>query len=160
MPSYSGLFDTVHGAPYNLLSKRSPNRYHLARLFKTRGLRELGAVLDKLLTDATPASTTDLDIYRIKAFADPQTNAQGGKRTIEDQIIVGATLDSSFSAAGANTQRAVTAADVTTIKGLFARDSGGTGQGDEQARFPTNAGTRRYPADASGNGGGGKVGGI
>jgi hypothetical protein len=118
----------------------------------------LGAVLDKLLTDSTPASTTDLDIYRIKAFADTQTNAQGGKRTIEDTIIVGATLDSNYSAAGANTQRAVTAADVTAIKGLFARDSGQASQGDEQARCPTSSGTRTYPVDRSGNGGGGKLG--
>ena len=131
---------------YSLLSGKSPNRYHLSRIFRKRGMRELSDVLDTLLDDATPASTATVVNYQVQAVADTSANVQGGVRTIEAKQKVGLVLDSAIDDASAATARAVTAADVTTIQKML---EGGT----DQKRSPT------YPTDASGNGGGGKLSG-
>lgn len=130
---------------YDLSSGTSPNRYHLSRIFRKRGMREVSEVIKTLLADSTPASSASAVNYRVKAVADTTQNAQGGSRTIESNELVGLALDSAFDDASANTARAVTAADVTAVQKML---EGGT----DQLRKPST-----YPTDASGNGGGGKL---
>lgn len=132
---------------YELISGKAPNRYHLARMFRRRGLRETSEVLTTLLADATPASTASATVTRVQASADTSANVQGGVRTIETVNLVGNVLDSDKDDASSGTARAVTAADVTTIQGILEG-------GSEQLREPST-----YPTDASGNGGGGKLSG-
>ena len=71
---------------YEFQSARSPNRYHLTRLLRKRGMRNYGEILSTLLTDSSPNETMDL------------------------------TINSDKDDASANTARAVTAADVTAIQ--------------------------------------------
>lgn len=136
MASHAGFWGDSPNA-YQLLSKKSPNRYHLNRMIRRQP--ELANVLDKLLADSTPASSTSLTRKRIAAARDLNQNVQGGVRTIETLIPVGSTLDSGVYDSAANTQRAVTAADVTNLRDVNV--------------------TYTYPVDKSGNGGGGKRGG-
>ena len=143
MANYSGLFETVHGENYELLSKKSPNRYHLNRLLKKRDLRELGEVMFTLL-GATAGSSASKTHSRVQAVADTSSNEQGGVRTVESINEVGLVLDSDKDDTGAETARVTTSAYVTTLNGIF---DGGT----ENNRAPAT-----YPTDASGNGGGGK----
>ena len=135
----------VDGAAYGLLGKKTPNRYHLTRILRTRGMKQYSEVADKLLDDSTPATTATITIAMIDATADPTANVQGGVRGVTSNEFVDASLTPSVNTAGANTARAVAAADVTEIqKDLY----GGT----LSKRAPAP-----YPTDASGNGGGGKV---
>ena len=143
MANYSGLFESVHGDNYELLSKKSPNRYHLNRLLKKRDLRELGEVMFTLL-GASAGSSASKTHARVQAVSNTASNEQGGVRTIESINDVGLVLDSDKDDASAETARNTTAADVTTLTGIF---DGGT----ENNRAPAT-----YPTDASGNGGGGK----
>ena len=143
MANYSGLFESVHGDNYELLSKKSPNRYHLNRLLKKRDLRELGEVMFTLF-GASAGSSASKTLARVQAVSNTASNEQGGVRTIESINEVGLVLDSDKDDASAETARNTTAADVTTLTGIF---DGGT----EHNRAPAT-----YPTDASGNGGGGK----
>ena len=136
-------------AGYELLSARSPNRYHLMRMLRKRGMREYGEVLSTLLTDSTPTSNASVTIAQVDAVATPGgTNSQGAVRGVTSNEIVGLTLNSDKDDASSGTARAVTAADVTAMQTEVIPS------GSRAARSPT------YPTDASGNGGGGKVGGI
>ena len=143
MAAWSGLFDHVGGAAHVLLSKKSPNRYHLARMLRKPGLRELGEALTTLLDDSSPATTALVTKSRVTAVADTSANVQGGVRAIESQEKMSSVLDKGRGDT-AKTSRAVTAADVTTIQGVVAG-------GSEAARAPST-----YPTDKSGNGGGDK----
>ena len=135
----------VDGAAYGLLGKKTPNRYHLTRILRTRGMKQYSEVADKLLDDSTPATTATITISMVTAVADPTSNAQGGVRGITSQQIMDGSLVKDVGTSGANTARAVAAADVTEVqKDLI----GGT----YSSRSPT------YPVDKSGNGGGGKAG--
>ena len=142
--NYGGI-DGSGNATYNFLKKRSPNRYHLARLLRTRGMKPYSEVLTTLLTDATPASTASVTIAQIDAVADVTGNVQGGVRGVTANEFVDGSLVPDVDTASANTARAVAAADVTEIK----KDLYG---GSLVTRAPST-----YPTDASGNGGGGKV---
>ena len=133
-------------AKYEFLSGRSPNRYHLMRLLRKRGLREVGEVLFTALADNTPSDTASVTISQLTAEADTTSNAQGGVRTIAAKEIMGLVLDSDKDDSGAATSRATTGADVTTLN-LEMIPSG--------TRAQRRPGT--YPADLSGNGGGGKL---
>lgn len=147
MASYSGFwsdrggFDNAGGATHTLLKNKSPNRYHLSRLLKTRGMREIAELIATIGGDSTPASSASVTISRVAAARALDDNVQGGVRTIESAQLVGGLNDSGT----ANTARVIAAADVTDMN-LYL--PGGT----EANRAP---GT--YPTDASGNGGGGKI---
>ena len=143
MASYSEFWG---GATYTLLNGRSPNRYHLSRILRKRGMQETGEVISTLLEDSTPASTASVTISQVQANADTSANVQGGVRTIESKEQVGLTLNSAIDDASSNTSRAVAAADVTALQTEVIPS------GARATRSPTT-----YPVDASGNGGGGKL---
>lgn len=133
-------------AKYALSSGKSPNRYHLMRLLRKRGMREVGEVLFTILADNTPSDTASVTVSRLTAEANTQDNVQGGVRTIAAQQIMGLNLDSGVNDATAKASRATKAGDVTLLnKELI--PSGVTAQ-----RKPTEANM----VDLSGNGGGGK----
>lgn len=148
MSNWSGFWGDGRSTTgsYELLSGRSPNRYHLARIFRKRGMRMHGEVLTTLLADATPASTASVSHVRIKAERDLANNVQGGVRTIETINDMQPAFQGDKDAATPNASRAVVAADVTSLNRLV---EGGA----EWLRKPST-----YPTDASGNGGGGKLG--
>ena len=102
-------------ATYEFLSSKSPNRYHLMRLLRKKGMREVGEILFTALAENTPSDTASV------------------------------TIDSDKDDATAETSRAATAADVTTLNAELI-PSGAT----------ANRAPATYPTDASGNGGGGK----
>lgn len=132
-------------AGYSLLSAKSPNRYHLMRLMRKKGMREVGEILFTALAENTPSDTASVTISQLTASADTTDNVQGGVRTIAAQEIMGSTLDGGASDT-AETSRAATSADVTTLNAELI-PSGTTAQ-----RKPTEANM----VDLSGNGGGGK----
>lgn len=130
---------------YALLSKKSPNRYHLMRMLRKRGMQEYGEVLTTLLTDASPSTSASYTVAQVDAVQDTgASNQQGGVRTVTSNEQVGGVLDSTESDT-ATTTRAVTSADVTTMQAEI-------GSGATANRAPAT-----YPTDASGNGGGGKL---
>ena len=130
---------------YALLSKKSPNRYHLMRMLRKSGMQEYGEVLTTLLTDASPSTSASYTVAQVDAVQDTgASNSQGGVRTVTSNEQVGGVLDSTESDT-ATTTRAVTSADVTTMQAEI-------GSGATINRAPTT-----YPTDASGNGGGGKL---
>jgi len=132
-------------ATYEFLSSKSPNRYHLMRLLRKKGMREVGEILFTALAENTPSDTASVTIAQLTAEADTGDNVQGGVRTIASKEIMGLVLDSDKDDATAETSRAATAADVTTLNAELI-PSGAT----------ANRAPATYPTDASGNGGGGK----
>jgi hypothetical protein len=138
-------------ATYEFLSGRSPNRYHLMRLLRKKGMREVGEVIFTALAENTPSDTASVTISQLTSEADTTANVQGGVRTIASKEIMGLVLDSDKDDATAETSRATTAADVTTINAEVIPD------GNTALRAPSSSGTITYPTDASGNGGGGKL---
>ena len=133
-------------ATYEFLSGRSPNRYHLMRLLRKKGMREMGEIISTLLTDSTPATTASVTISELTAEANTTANVQGGARTVAAKEQMGLLYNSDKDDASANTSRAVTAADVTALQTEVIPS------GSRANRAPAT-----YPADASGNGGGGKL---
>ena len=153
MANWSGLWNgltstTVTTEDYALSSGRSPNRYHLMRILRKRGMRNYREVLTTLLEDVSgnEASTAASTYSRIQATADTLSNAQGGARTIETKELMNTSLNNTdVDATGANTARAVAAADTTELQEDMALT------GDRIQRNPTDgSGTVTYPADASG----------
>jgi len=154
MANYSGLFDGQHGDAYELLSGHSPNRYHLMRLLRKRGMREYREIMTTLLEDVSgnESSTASATVSVVEATANTSSNVQGGSRTITTQQLIGAQQNSDKDDA-APTSRAVAAADTTKFQEEW------SDAGDDRIRAPSNgSGTITYPADAAGNGGGGKFG--
>jgi len=134
---------------YTFVSGKSPNRYHLMRLLRKKGMREVGEILFTALAENTPSDTASVTISQLTAVANTSSNVQGGVRTIGAQEIMGGVLDSTITDA-AETARAAVAADVTTLNAELVPG------GNTALRAPSVTGTITYPADASGNGGGGK----
>ena len=154
MATSTGFWENAAGATstYSLLKGTSPNRYHLMRILRKRGMRGYGEVLSTLLADSTPTSTASVVTSQIDGVATPGgTNSQGGVRNITANETVNLLLNGNLGDASANTARAVTAADVTNLQ-LEVIPSGNTA-----LRAPSVTGTITYPTDASGNGGGGKM---
>lgn len=142
---FSGTNGETNGS-YELLSARSPNRYHLMRILRKRGMRNYGEILSTLLEDSSPASTASVTTAQVDHSATPGgTNSQGGVRTVTSNETMDLTINSDKDDASANTSRAVSAADVTAIQTEIIPS------GSRANRQPTT-----YPTDASGNGGGGK----
>lgn len=134
-------------AKYEFLNARSPNRYHLMRILRKQGMREIGEILTTLLTDSTPASTASVSVHQLTAVADPSSNVQGGVRTIAGKERMGKTINSDKDDASANTSRAVSAGDVTALQTELIPS------GSRALRTLTPA----QMVDLSGNGGGGKL---
>lgn len=131
---------------YEFLSGRSPNRYHLMRLLRKKSMREVGEILFTALAENTPSDTASVTIAQLTAEANTGDNVQGGIRTITSKQIMGLVLDSDKDDASAETSRAATAADVTTLNAELIPS------GTRAQRKPTEANM----VDLSGNGGGGK----
>ena len=151
---WSTDFSTTNGetnGTYEFLSGKSPNRYHLMRLLRKKGMREVGEIIFTALAENTPTDTASVTISQLTAEADTTANVQGGVRTIASKEIMGLVLDSDKDDATAETARAATAADVTTLNAEVIPD------GNTALRAPSSSGTITYPTDASGNGGGGKL---
>ena len=146
-------------AGYSLLNARSPNRYHLMRHMKKRGMREYAELLATLLGDATPTSAASVIISQVTAVATPGgTNSQGGVVTVAGKEQVGLTINSPISEGSAGTARNVAAADVTAILEELHIGDDTAGHGDRHMRGPSDgSGVTTYATDASGNGGGGKM---
>ena len=126
-------------------SGKSPNRYHLTRILRKRGMRGVSEILKTLLDDSTPASNASVATSQINSVATPGgTNSQGGVRTVTSNETMNSALIRSVSGTP-NTVRAVSATDVTELQ----KDLEG---GSNGVRKPSS-----YPIDASGNGGGGKL---
>lgn len=136
-------------AKYELLSARSPNRYHLMRLLRKTGMRNYGEILSTLLTDSTPSTTASVTTAQVDAVANTASNVQGGVRGVTSNETMDLTINSDMDDLAANTARAVTAADVTAIQTEIIPT------GSRATRSPST-----YPTDASGNGGGGKGEGV
>ena len=90
---------------YEFLNGRSPNRYHLMRLMRKRGMRPYAEILATLLGDATPASEASVLTSQVTAAADTIANLQGGVRAVAGRQAVGLTLDRDKDDASANTAR-------------------------------------------------------
>jgi len=130
-----------------LLSGRSPNRYHLTRILRKRGMQTYGEILSTLLTDSSPSTSMSVTRSQIDAIATPGgTNSAGGVRTITSNESMDSVVDKNETSATPNTARAASAADVTSIQGEL---------------LPGDTRSQRFLAttdmkDLSGNGGGGK----
>ncbi len=131
---------------YSFSNGRSPNRYHLSRLLRGRGMRNYGEILSTLLTDSTPSTSASVTNSQIDAVATTGgTNSQGGVRGVTSNEEIDLLLNKDAATASANTARAVSAADVTAMQTEIIPS------GSRATRSPST-----YPTDASGNGGGGK----
>ena len=144
----NGIADN-NDAAYSFISGKSPNRYHLMRLLRKKGMREVGEILFTALAENTPSDNASVIISQRTAVANTQDNVQGGVVSITAQEIMGSTLDGGTGDT-AQTLRAATAADVTTLNAEVVPG------GNTALRAPSASGTITYPTDASGNGGGGK----
>ena len=152
MANWSGFFgDTLNSTgSYELLSARSPNRYHLARMFRKRGLRELAEVL-YTVNGVVVGSSASVAPAQVTAIVESGPTSQGGVRPIATKQQVGLHLDSDIDDASAATARNTETADTTAITNMLPG-------GHASNRQPSNSsGTSTYPTDASGNGGGGKL---
>ena len=123
------------------------------RILRKRGMREYRELMTTLLEDVSgnESSTASASVSVVQGEVNTSSNVQGGKRTITTQQLIGAQQDSDKDDA-APAARAVSATDTTRFQEEWAD------AGDHHNRAPTNgSGTITYPADASGNGGGGKL---
>jgi hypothetical protein len=143
--------DAGSASTYSLSSGKSPNRYHLMRILRKRGMRNYGEIVSTLLTDSTPATTAGVTVSQVDSVATPGgVNSQGGVRGVTSNETQDLLLNGDLGDASANTARAVTALDVTNLQ-LEVIPTGNTA-----LRAPSVSGTITYPTDLSGNGGGGK----
>ena len=132
-------------ATYEFLNARSPNRYHLMRILRKRGMRNYGEIISTLLTDSSPSTSASVTTAQVDHTVDTGANNFGGVRNVSNNETMDLTINSDKDDASANTARAVTAADVTAIQTEIIPS------GSRADRAPST-----YPTDASGNGGGGK----
>jgi len=132
-------------ATYEFSNARSPNRYHLTRLLRKRGMRNYGEIISTLLTDSSPSTSASVTTTQVDHTVDLNANNFGGVRTTTANETMDLTINSDKDDASANTARAVTAADVTALQTEVIPS------GSRANRAPAT-----YPTDASGNGGGGK----
>ncbi len=148
MATSTGFWEDAAGevSTYSLLHGKSPNRYHLMRLFRKRNMRETGEIIFTALAENTPSDEASVTVTRVTATQ----GQQGGVRATAAQQIMGGNLDSAISDT-ANTARNAKAGDVTILNAEVLPG------GNTALRAPSSSGTITYPTDASGNGGGGKL---
>lgn len=129
MTAYSGLFNGVHNENYALLVDEAPGRKHLSRILR-KSKRGMRVTQELLLTTigAAAGSAALAQHRRVKAVATP-----GGTNS-QGGVRTIETVDL--------INRNSAAADVTALKAIV-----------DRATKPST-----YPTDASGNGGGGKLG--
>jgi hypothetical protein len=131
MPSYSGLYDGIHGTPHSLVSSTmqiGQFRTQIARLLRSRTYsRGSFAGLMLALSGAAAGGAALVQHKRVKSSQNLSQNDQGGLRVIE-------TFD--------DVNRVTTAADETLLEAAY-----------NLASNPSS-----YPVDRGGNGGGGKLG--
>ncbi len=130
MPSYSGLWDGVHGEAYALQVDRSPLNRQLGRLLRkgSRSMTRLREVIDTVKSGESINGGAAVTFKRVKEGAvagDPTSG--GGAVEIETVTQIAAS-------------QSTTSADAATVNTLVDFDT-----------QPT------YPVDKSGNGGGGKL---
>ena len=146
--SFSNNNGETKGA-YEFLTGRSPNRYHLMRILRKKGMREIGEIMSTIIEDAVagqvPQSTASVTMSELTAQANTSDNVQGGVRTIAAKEQVGLLMTSDKDDASANTARGVTTVDTTELQTMLIPG------GSRASRAPAT-----YASDASGNGGGGK----
>jgi hypothetical protein len=131
MPTYSGLWNTVHGDNYSLQSGRNPLERQIGRILRkgTISLTRLNKVIDTIAAGTSIAGGAAVTYKRITATADPGNPVtQGGVVPIQTVTTISASSST-------------TAADATKI--------------DQIVGF--TAKPSAYPVDKSGNGGGGKL---
>ena len=153
----SGFSPGETNGSYEFLNGRGPNRYHLMRIMRKKGMKEFSEILSTLLTDSSPSTSASVTIAQLTASADTTSNAQGGVRTIAAVELLGSSLNSDKDDASANTARSIAAGDVTAMQEEIVMGDAAAGHGDRILTAPSNgSGVISYPSDASGNGGGGK----
>ena len=153
----SGFSPGETNGSYEFLNGRGPNRYHLMRIMRKKGMKEFSEILSTLLTDSSPSTTASVTISQLTASANTAANVQGGVRTVATVELLGSSLNSDKDDTSANTARAVAAGDVTAMQEEIVMGDAAGGHGDRILTAPSNgSGVISYPTDASGNGGGGK----
>ena len=153
----SGFSPGETNGSYEFLNGRGPNRYHLMRIMRKKGMKEFSEILSTLLTDSSPSTTASVTISQLTASANTAANVQGGVRTVATVELLGSSLNSDKDDTSANTARAVAAGDVTAMQEEIVMGDAAGGHGDRMLTAPSNgSGVISYPTDASGNGGGGK----
>ena len=153
----SGFSPGETNGSYEFLNGRGPNRYHLMRIMRKKGMKEFSEILSTLLTDSSPSTTASVTISQLTADANTTANVQGGVRTVATVELLGSSLNSDKDDTSANTARAVAAGDVTAMQEEIVMGDAAGGHGDRILTAPSNgSGVISYPTDASGNGGGGK----
>lgn len=129
MPTYSGLWNNVHGESYSLQTNRSPQFRRVSQALRRRGLTVLREVLDVVAAGASINGAAAVTRRQIANNATPGSDpSNGGVRSIETVTVISA----------AST---VSAAQATQVDKLVDYDTG------------LNA----HPTDRSGNGGGGDL---
>lgn len=129
MPAYSGLFDGHHGTPHALLTNKTGNaETMLARLFAGRGYDR--AKLRELMIELTGAAAGQAALVQRKRVQ--------AEANLSQNVQGGLRTIETFDVVN----RVTASADETNIEAALALSS-----------QPSS-----YPADASGNGGGGKLG--
>ena len=56
---------------YTFSSGRSPNRYHLTRILRKRGMQNYGEILSTLLTDSSPSTSASVVRTQVDSVATP-----------------------------------------------------------------------------------------
>ena len=131
MVAWQALFTDIGGTNHALLVDKTQVRKKLGKLFRRRAGRVISEKLTTLLTDSTPATTALVQTTRVTHTPAPPNTELGGVAATEVRDHI-------------NT--AVVAGDVTDLQLIL--------EGGAEQSSHTNA----HPADASGNGGGGKLG--
>lgn len=159
MVSWSGFYGDSQGSngSYELLSGRSPQRYHLSRIFRKKGMRRYAEILSTILTDSTPATTAGVALSQKTAVRNTTSNVQGGVQAVAAEQLMHLNINPDKDDLSANTARAIVAADVTEMQEEILHLDDDAGHGDRIMRAPSEgSGAISYPVDGSGNGGGGK----
>ena len=131
MVAWQGLWTDVGGTNHALLVDKTQVRKKLGKLFRRRAGRIISEKLKTLLDDSTPASNALVQTVRVIHTPNPPDTELGGVATTETRDILASV--------------AVAAADVTDLQLIL--------EGGAEQDSHANA----HPADASGNGGGGKL---
>ena len=132
MTAYSGLYNGVHGENYALLHTKPTAQRKVGRLMKRRSMIVTREVVDTVAAASSINGAAAVTFAQIDNTVDPGNSVvNGGARTINTvERIAAATT--------------VTAAQETEV--------------DAMVDFKTGPAITSYPADAGGNGGGGKLG--
>lgn len=131
MPSYSGLWNGVHGEDYSMLNNKPTAFKRVGRALKRRGMTVIREVIDTVTNGSSINGAAAVTYKRVESTVDPgNAVVNGGVRSIE-------------------TVEKIAAASTTTTAQVADVDS--------MVDFKSGPAINSYPTDASGNGGGGKL---